>query len=190
MRIKKAEIGSYLQLLSSVVNVPNGRWAYAVSRNIKRLESVFKSVQREYQSKFEKKLNEINESLKKNKSPEIDPKAYQKAKQDLIEKYSWYEEDITVKQDGKEVVEKRKKQHLDQGSTSVYSKNQKKYEKASLLLDEEKKGEKDFFDELNKEFDVVLEQSITIDFYLVSEEGVPENISANELVQFDFMLKD
>ncbi|MBN2617180.1 MAG: hypothetical protein JXR64_02570 [Spirochaetales bacterium] len=190
MRIKKVEIGGYLQLLSSAADIPNGKWAYALSRNIKRFESVFRIVQRDYQNKYIEELKLTNERLKKDGKKEINPQAYQKAKQDLIVKYSWYEESITIKEKGEDVVKKNKKQFIEGGSPSVYSKNIKKYEKESLLLDDKNVEEKEFLDRLNKDFDSVLEQHITVDIYTVSEDGVPESISANELAQFDFMLKD
>lgn len=190
MKIKKAEIAGYMELLRSSVDVKNGKWAYAVSRNLKRLESAYNNVHKDYWDRYKTELEIVNEALKKEKKPIIDPQSYIKAKNELITKYSWYEEEVTVKEKGKDVTSKNKKQFIDNGLPSVYKDNVEEYEKESLILEEDKKTEKEFLEKINNDFEAILDKSVFIDFYKVSEEGVPENISANELIQFDFMLKD
>jgi hypothetical protein len=190
MKIKKAEIGQYLQLLSAVINVEQGKWAYAVTRNIKRLESAYRLVGNAYWETHNKELKLINDGREKEDKEPINPIIYRKEKNNLIEKYSWYEDVVTIKEDGEDVEKKEKKQHLDNNRPSVYPKNIKKYEKESEKLDEFRIEEKTFLEVFEKEFDKTLDETVEIEFYKVGEEGVPENISANDLIQFDFMLKD
>jgi len=190
MEIKRALVAGYLELLHQAAGIENGNWGYAVSRNIKRLDAIQVSMVKEYKARFTKQLDKINVQLKKEKKAILDPRAYQKASYELIEKYSWYEEIITVKEKGKDVKKENKKQFLDGGRPSVHSSKKEQYEKEAAILEEKNIEEKIFIDGFNKDFDVYLDKPVNVEFYLVGEEGIPKTFSANDLLKFDFMLKD